>query len=43
MKKYGKEYAQEHLQEIEKQAYHLESIYYYIFKKIVKHELDTKF
>lgn len=35
LKKYGKEYAQKHLQEMEKQAYRLESIYYHILKKRV--------
>ena len=44
MKKYGKEYAQEHLQEMEKQAYCLENVYYHIFKKEgIKHGFDTKF
>lgn len=33
LKKYGKEYAQEHLQEMEKQAYRLENVYYHILKK----------
>ena len=32
---YGKKYAQEHLQEMEKQAYRLESLYYHILKKRV--------
>ena len=35
LKKHGKKYAQEHLQEMEKQAYRLESLYYHILKKRV--------
>ena len=35
LKKNSKKYAQEHLQEMEKQAYRLESLYYHILKKRV--------
>lgn len=43
LKKYGKEYAQEHLQEMEKQAYRLENIYYHFLKNCISHELNAKF
>lgn len=43
LKKYGKEYAQEHLQEMEKQAYRLENIYYHFLKNCINHKLDAKF
>ena len=42
LEKYGKEYAQEHLQEMEKQAYRLENIYYYLFKKLYKPWIERK-